>query len=98
MDRLAELPANYVGELERPDPTAVEDGSWYFDKAERVLVYRVRNREHFSGGAANPLRARFGVELVYQDRNRNGRFDERTDTLEGVRLAVKEPYRWVAAR
>lgn len=98
MDRLAELPRNYLGELERPNPAALEDGFWYFDKAERALVYLVRNREHFSGGVANPPRMRFTVELVYRDSNRNGMYDERIDSIEGVRLAAKEPYRWVAAR
>lgn len=94
MDRLAEPPANYLGAFDHPDPKALKDGSWYFDTRERVLVYLVRNKGFFSGGAPDPPRARFAVRLVYVDRNGNGRYDREGDTIEGVRLAPVEPYSW----
>jgi prepilin-type N-terminal cleavage/methylation domain-containing protein len=94
MERLAELPSNYLGAFDGPDPTSFEDGHWYFDKQTRELVYLVRNKEHFSGGTANPPRARFAIRLVYADKNRNGRFDSGVDSIEGLRLAPIEPYKW----
>jgi prepilin-type N-terminal cleavage/methylation domain-containing protein len=95
MDRLAEVPSNYLGELNRPDPHSLEEGSWYFDKGDRVLVYLVRNRGFFEGGVHDPPRARFAMRLVYTDRNGNGQYDQGVEVIEGVRLAVLEPYQWV---
>jgi prepilin-type N-terminal cleavage/methylation domain-containing protein len=95
MERLAETPNNYLGAFDNADPAALEDGHWYFDRPARALVYLVRNHERFSGGVANPPRARFRVELVYRDRNGNGRYDDGTDTIEGLRLAPVEAYRWI---
>jgi prepilin-type N-terminal cleavage/methylation domain-containing protein len=94
MERLAETPTNYLGAFDSPDPASFEDGNWYFDRRVGELVYLVRNREHFGGGAVNPPRARFMVRLVYTDRNGNGQFDRGIDSTEGLRLAPVEPYRW----
>ncbi len=94
MQRLAEVPPNYLGALEHPEPTNLEDGNWYFDKPAGELVYLVRHKEYFSGGAGNPPRARFAVRLVYADRNGNGRYDSGVDSVEGLRLAPVEPYEW----
>lgn len=95
MDQLAEVPASYLGAFDHPDPARLENGHWYFDKAAGELVYLVRNKAYFSGGSANPPRVRFAVRLVYSDRNRNGRFDARVDSVEGLRLAPLEPYAWI---
>ncbi len=94
MDRLAETPANYLGELDDPEVKTLEDGNWYFDKHSRTLVYLVRNGGFFEGGLSDPPRARFAIQLVYTDRNGNGRYDADIDTVEGLRLAKLEPYRW----
>lgn len=94
MDRLSELPQNYLGALADPDPASVAAGSWYFDLASRTLVYRVRNEDYFSSSLGPPARARFAIRLVYEDRNRNGRFDQAVDGLEGVRFAALESYEW----
>ena len=95
MDRFAEFPANYLGELDNPDPKTLDDGNWYFDKRSQTLVYLVRNKGFFRGGLSDPPRARFAIRLVYTDRNGNGRYDSTVDSVEGLRLAVLEPYQWV---
>lgn len=95
MDRLAEVPTNYRGEMDRVDPERLEDGNWYFDRSDRTLVYLVRNKANFSGGVKNLPQIRFKVTVVYTDRNRNGQRDAETETIEGLRLAPTEPYRWV---
>lgn len=95
MDQLAELPTNYLGAFDHPNPAGFEDGNWYFDKTAGELIYLVRNKAYFSGGSSNPPRARFAVRLLYLDRNRNGRFDDRVDSIEGLRLAPVESYTWV---
>lgn len=94
MDLLAQLPPNYLGELDGMDPTTLEDGNWYFDKRAKTLVYLVRNKGFFKGGSPNPPRARFAVRLVYSDINGNGVFDRGVDAVEGLRLSPVEPYSW----
>lgn len=93
MERLAEVPSNYLGAFSNADPSALKSGSWYFDQASKTLVYLVRNADYFSGGLDNPARARFTVSLLYRDRNGNGIYDV-GEALEGVRLAAVEPYAW----
>jgi hypothetical protein len=92
MELLLEPPQNYRGVLD--GNSAVEDGEWYFDRKRSELVYRVRNADVFRGGSGPPAEARFAVQPVYEDRNRNGRFDA-GDEFYGVRLAATTPYRWV---
>jgi general secretion pathway protein G len=94
MDRLAEVPANYLGVRDGADPATLEDGNWYFDAREGALVYLVRNRAYFTGGMADPSRARFAIRLVYSDRNGNGQYEPGIDRIEGLRLAPLEPYAW----
>lgn len=94
MTLLAETPRNYLGELERMEPAKLEDGSWYFDKHDKVLVYLVRNKGFFTGGLPSPARARFKMKVVYSDRNRDGKFDPREDAIEGLSLRPVESYSW----
>lgn len=95
MNLLAEVPKNYLGEMEGIDPYSLEKGSWYFDLSTRTLVYLVDNTGYFSDGMDDPPRVRFKVRLVYADTNGNGVYDSGVDTIEGLRLAVLEPYKWV---
>ena len=94
MALLAEVPRNYLGELDGVDPAKLEDDNWYYDKRAKTLVYLVRNKGFFTGGLPNPPRARFAVSLVYSDKNGNGAFDAGVDAIEGLRLSVVEPYSW----
>ncbi len=92
MDWLAQTPHNYAGES--TDPAKMQAGLWYFDPQKRALVYRVEHAEHFSTSLPGPARARFRIELAYDDNNANGRYDAGRDTVYGLRLAEMEPYRW----
>ena len=93
MDLLSEAPHNYRGVQTGDAHAAVEDGEWYFDRANRTLVYRVRNAGIFRGGFGPPAEARFLLVPVYEDRNRNGRFDA-GDVIRNVRLETVRPYQW----
>lgn len=94
MDRLAEVPKNYAGEI---DDTVLpaEQGSWYFDTRSRYLVYRVRNESNFKSPLGSPARARFVIRLVYDDVNGNRVFDPGKDVVAGLQLAPVEPYTWI---
>ena len=93
MDQLSELPRNYRGIQTGDAPLAVDGGEWYFDRAQHMLVYRVRNAELFRGGFGPPAEARFLLVPLYEDRNRNGRFDT-GDAIQNVRLEAVRPYQW----
>ena len=74
-------PPDYLGEFDGA-PSGEPDGSWYFDRLSRELVYRPNLQRYFL--APDPPAARFQVEL-------------RTDasgTASGVRLVPTEPIRW----
>jgi prepilin-type N-terminal cleavage/methylation domain-containing protein len=91
MERLAQLPGNYLGVLDSPDPATLPDGNWYYDARCRCLVYLVRNKGYFSGGLANPARARFAVQVVYSQSQADG-----ARHVEGIRFEPLEKYRWTA--
>jgi prepilin-type N-terminal cleavage/methylation domain-containing protein len=95
MDYLLEGPASYLGEFDAPKPAEIPPGHWYFDRSRRLLVYRVRYGDHFSSSLGSPERARFRVDVVYDDRNESGTFDPGLDGFGGARLAAEEPYRWL---
>lgn len=93
MDLLSEVPGNYRGVQTGGKSAMVEGGEWYFDRSNRMLVYRVRNAQIFRGGFGPPAEARFLLVPVYEDRNRNGRFDA-GDAIQSVRLETVRPYQW----
>lgn len=89
MQRLAEVPNNYAGEL--VDTTGVHGGQWYFDLREHVLVYRAYNAANFRGGAADPAEARFAVRLDVEA-PQPGRRDK---GIVGARLVALDVYQWI---
>ncbi len=84
MQLLQEPPVTYLGELDHPDPAAIPPQRWYFDKRQRLLVYRVANPRAIEGGAMDPPRIRFRVEAV---RDGEGK-------IQGIELRPLEPYQW----
>ena len=96
MDRLSQTPNNYAGELDSTETAGVPSGTWYFDRAERTLVYRAHNVNYFQTALAGPARARFRVRVLFQDRDGDRIFDAAKDRLEGVQLTPLEPYRWLS--
>lgn len=94
MDWLAEKPGNYLGELNDPAPGQIAPGSWYFDTRERMLVYAVDHGSHFVPDRQGRKRVRYRVELVGSPQIKEN--PEKADSIqiEGVKLAVVEPYRW----
>ena len=94
IDLLEEPPAGYLGEKDDPDPAAIGGYHWYFDRGERVLVYRVANADRFEGGPPGPARIRLQLRASFTDRNGNGRYDPASETVGGLRLVVLDDYEW----
>ncbi len=94
MDQLAQLPKNYLGELDETQTSTIEAGNWYFDLSTHYLVYRVKNEAYFKS-SLNPPGARFKIEFVGDARsNTNGILDPGKDVIAGLRLVAVEPYAW----
>jgi hypothetical protein len=59
---LSEKPGNYVGEFYAPDVLEMPKGQWFFDRADRTLVYLFSTPEKFSPRTSNFLK--FKVKLL----------------------------------
>jgi hypothetical protein len=91
---LAQAPDNYLGELFGPRPAALQAGTWYFDTRERALYYLVESAEYFESPLGAPARARFAIRPVFEDVDRDGRFNPGVDSLRGLQLSPLERYHW----
>jgi general secretion pathway protein G len=96
MDRLAEVPHNYLGALSGVDPATVPPGHWYFDVPSRTLVYRVKNADYFRSDLGAPARIRFTLRVLY-GQSVIGPAGSQPPPIEGAQLAAVEPYAWIDA-
>lgn len=62
MDWLVERPKNYLGEYYSPKESELPKGNWYFDKANKTLVYLSASSKSFS--VEIPKFLRFKVKLL----------------------------------
>ena len=92
MDLLADTPINYQGSFPN-DPGSTERATWWYDQSKQVLVYRVANFTYLATDSPDKDNIKFKILPVYDDINRNRRFD-RSDVLTGLRLQATHPYRW----
>ncbi len=83
---LAQRPKNYLGAFNGVNPARIPGGDWYFDRKSRMLVYRVRNRDYFSGGLGSPARAGFTIRIAQSRRAHAG--------AVGAMLVAVAPYHW----
>ena len=87
-------PPGYVGALTAIDWSAVRPGQWFFDTTRGQLVYRVMNEHAFVTDFVNPKHARFRLDVRYEDRNGNARFDRGTDRFFGLSFMPVRTYGW----
>ncbi len=59
---LSEKPANYLGEYYAPDLEKMPRGNWYFDRADKTLVYVLGDSPSFAARPPNLLK--FKVKLA----------------------------------
>ena len=59
---LAEKPQNYLGEYYAPDLKEMPQGNWFYDRADKTLVYLLNNSKSFAAGPPNLLK--FKVKLA----------------------------------
>jgi len=85
---LSEKPTDYRGEYSnRPEP-----GAWYFDAAERELVYVVNSGRALEVSSRNGMKQlRFRVKITYQPITVNGK---QVQGIGGVLLVPSTAYQW----
>jgi len=90
---LSQTPANYIGEKDNSNKI-IEPGVWYFNKKQNALIYNIRYSEGFETKLKGLPRIRYRIKLVYNDRNKNKRFDVRYDSIAGLDLISIEKFSW----
>ena len=95
MDMLAETPGTYIGAFETPQLQAIKGGSWFFDQGNGELVYVVINDGYLKTDLAGRKRIRFQIQLLYEDKNGNKKFDAGVDSAHGMRLKELDKYEWL---
>ena len=93
MHLLSQKPNNYLGEKDDSHHIS-ETGIWYFDKKQKVLIYNVIYKENFKTTLKGLPRIRHRIKLVYNDRNRNKRYDHNYDSIAGLDLFPIEKFSW----
>lgn len=93
LDLLSQVPKNYLGEIKNSDHI-IDNGVWYFDKQQKVLIYNVIYSEDFKTKLKGVPRIRYQIKLIYNDQNNNKRFDLRTDSIAGLDLVPVEQFSW----
>ena len=90
---LSQSPSNYIGEKDDGNHI-IEPGVWYFDNKQNMLIYNVIYKENFKSSLQGIPRIRHRIKLIYNDKNRNKRFDLRTDTIGGLDFVPLESFSW----
>lgn len=83
---LAEPPKNYIGPLSKRVNNGAPPRHWYFDEGRRELVYRLGEAYSRNSGGDRSVNPAFTVEVAFDDRDGDGRFEPSSDELFGVRL------------
>lgn len=90
---LSQVPNNYLGEKEN-SRHITEPGVWYFDKKQKALIYNVMYKENFITTLKGLSRIRHQIKLIYNDQNKNKRFDIHYDSIAGLDLFPLEKFSW----
>ncbi len=87
-------PDNYRGEFDVLDYSSLEEGAWYYNKADRTLIYMIRNHEFFVTDLAGAPRIEYRLVPEYIDVDKNGQFDAKKDRLKSVTLQSVSVHHW----
>lgn len=84
----------YRGVVDGDLPPDLQGGDWYFDRRDSALVYRVRNAEFFRTDLPGPARARFRLEIRFDDPDGDGKYNPETDRPVDVMLRPLDRFYW----
>jgi hypothetical protein len=89
-----EVPRNYAGSHNAITTSEIEPGQWVYLNTSKQLVYRVMNGDYFSNNTTGQPLVRISLELVYDDRDKDGMYTEGTDLPQGIALKIMDEYAW----
>ncbi len=87
-------PANYAGEINRFTKDTMEEGNWYFDQEQKLLIYLVSNPELFTTALKGKPRIIFKTNVNYLDKNNNGSYEAVVDEINSVKIQAQNTYDW----
>lgn len=91
---LNQIPGNYLGELDGVDPATLEQGNWYFDRRQKILIYLVKHSYFFHSTLTGPPRVRWSVQLDFAVPKPDSGPERPLNQLEGISLLPLEKYVW----
>lgn len=91
IDWLDKTPDDYRGAVS--DIAGLAAGAWYFNHADRTLVYLVRNGRYFRPDSEGLKRVRLKVVAI-SDRPGTQSVSETIKPADTVVIKLLEPYRW----
>jgi type II secretory pathway pseudopilin PulG len=95
MNWLQEMPPNYAGEFNDPEPGSIAPGKWYFDTKSRELVYLVDRGREFVPDREGMKRVRYRIYASFlQNAAKENRQPTVNDVVGDISLVIAEPYRW----
>jgi general secretion pathway protein G len=97
MEWLAEKPQSYAGEFFGEPAVALERGGWYFDRADRTLVYQLRRAGNFVPSEAGKNHIRFKVVAEYGELARIGAAGTPVSGVRRLAIEPLAPIRWFPA-
>ena len=86
-------PPSYGGEIETIDLAELSPGFWYYEKTQKIFLYRVRHVTRFHNDNNTPL-IRYQIQLKYQDKNKNKQFDSESESIKQLSLMDLDQYTW----
>lgn len=86
-------PPAYAGEIENINEAELSPGFWYYETAKKIFLYRVRHATRFQNDNDTPL-IRYQIQLKYQDKNKNKKFDRESETISQLSLVSLDKYTW----
>lgn len=92
IDWLDRMPDDYRGAV--ADIAGMPAGAWYFDHADRTLVYLVRNGRYFQPDSEGLKRVRLNVVSV-SNRPGTGLSSGMVEPSDTVAIRLLEPYHWL---
>jgi hypothetical protein len=87
-------PSNYGGTVLPESLDTMEKGKWYFRSDNHVLLYTLNNTEYFSDNFDGIARIRYRIKLDYIDNNNNGKYDQKIDEYNSLKLKKVNDNTW----
>ena len=87
---LSELPQSYVGIKSDAEAEQHPVASWYYDPAQNILVYKVKNKNYFETSLPGTARIRLKIELIYKEVISRGQGSR----VQAISVKSLDAYHW----